>query len=418
MVDFKNNIRYANVDIPGKDLVIVAGSNPEDVKTAEQTASILTHDFGLEGLVLVTSKDNSDQKNLPKDVRRLYYGEFTGGESMFEGGRRTIIDLFDNKHVVFIKHFYSPLCKNKDRDAVKINDNIHEMRMLGSLLKRAQLRGDVNTKKFSLCAPYPAYVRSHSIEKLEEQGLYQGDSLGLFVSDCSTAGIKEMIGIDPHSSKIWSLLSDVGIYSQNIDPFQNPNNKDWRFYGSLTSKLKSDERFKALLKFCPFFEWLYTHEKDYKKLSGVQPDAGAYDRVTEFGLNTEIGLENIIAFIKERDGEGNNKIVGIQHYSHLQEKDIKGRDFIMIDDLIGTGGTSIETAKYLKERGANNVYIWVTHNAGRNPEKLERSKYIDGIVMLDTVRNKESEKFVYLEKSGILMGGAVYKSYNNLLHRH
>jgi len=83
--------------------------------------------------------------------------------------------------------------------------------------------------------------------------------------------------------------------------------------------------------------------------------------------------------------------------------------------LIASGGTAIKTAEYLKNRGAQDVYIWVTHNAGRDPNKLVKSEFIDGVVMLDTVWNKKADKFTYLQKSGILLGGGVYKSHMNLI---
>jgi len=287
--------------------------------------------------------------------------------------------------------------------------------MFGNLLQRSRKKG-IKPLKITLGAPYLPYVRAHSIEKYENIGFFQGDSLALIVKDWADAGIEEVIGVDPHSEKIWSYLSEHKIYSQSIDPFKDPSRKDFRLYQHLVKDLDTKKRDAKLLELCPFVEFYRKNKKKYSTLSLVDPDAGSYARAKNFAINTGIGLENIISFDKQRIGEGKSEIVGIRYYSSLQEKDIKGRDFLIVDDLISSGGTAIETAEYLKDRGAKNVYIWATHNAGTNPKKLKESKAIDEVVMLDTVQNQSADKFTYLPKSGILMAAAAYKSHMNLMH--
>ena len=41
-------------------------------------------------------------------------------------------------------------------------------------------------------------------------------------------------------------------------------------------------------------------------------------------------------------------------------KDLEGKNAIVVDDMIASGGSVLEVAKELKERGAKNVYICVT----------------------------------------------------------
>ncbi|HIH40263.1 MAG TPA: ribose-phosphate diphosphokinase, partial [Halobacteria archaeon] len=41
--------------------------------------------------------------------------------------------------------------------------------------------------------------------------------------------------------------------------------------------------------------------------------------------------------------------------------DVNGRDIVIMDDMISTGGTVLETAKMLKENGANDVYAFCVH---------------------------------------------------------
>ena len=41
--------------------------------------------------------------------------------------------------------------------------------------------------------------------------------------------------------------------------------------------------------------------------------------------------------------------------------DIEGRDCIMVDDMIDTGGTLCKAAEALKEHGAKRVFAYATH---------------------------------------------------------
>jgi ribose-phosphate pyrophosphokinase len=41
--------------------------------------------------------------------------------------------------------------------------------------------------------------------------------------------------------------------------------------------------------------------------------------------------------------------------------DVRGRPAILLDDMISTGGTMVEAAQVLRERGATTVYACATH---------------------------------------------------------
>nr|VXZ83459.1 Ribose-phosphate pyrophosphokinase [Klebsiella pneumoniae] len=41
--------------------------------------------------------------------------------------------------------------------------------------------------------------------------------------------------------------------------------------------------------------------------------------------------------------------------------DVAGRDCVMVDDMIDTGGTLCKAAEALKERGAKRVFAYATH---------------------------------------------------------
>ena len=81
------------------------------------------------------------------------------------------------------------------------------------------------------------------------------------------------------------------------------------------------------------------------------PDEGAMKRYSEHAPGP-------YAFgIKKRDWE-TGQIQGIQ----IQNKEaIKGQNILIIDDICSKGGTFYHSAKALKEAGAANIYLYVTH---------------------------------------------------------
>ena len=82
------------------------------------------------------------------------------------------------------------------------------------------------------------------------------------------------------------------------------------------------------------------------------PDEGAYKRYhSYFEVPTAFG-------IKERNWETQKieslRIAGAQHM-------IAGHDIIICDDILSRGSTLYFAAKALKELGARNIYVWVSH---------------------------------------------------------
>lgn len=82
----------------------------------------------------------------------------------------------------------------------------------------------------------------------------------------------------------------------------------------------------------------------------MYPDSGAEKRYSKsFCFPTVVGM-------KQRDFS-NGEII---KYDVLGA-DVKGKDVVIIDDLCSRGGTFIGASQALKERGANDVYLIVTH---------------------------------------------------------
>lgn len=69
--------------------------------------------------------------------------------------------------------------------------------------------------------------------------------------------------------------------------------------------------------------------------------------------------------------------------------DVSGRDAVIVDDFIASGGTLVEAAEKLVERGARSVWAAATHGlfSGDAPERLAASP-IERVVITDTVETQ------------------------------
>ncbi len=66
--------------------------------------------------------------------------------------------------------------------------------------------------------------------------------------------------------------------------------------------------------------------------------------------------------------------------------DVKGKDVLIPDDMVATGGTLVQAAKFLQARGARKIYACMTHGlfSGNAVEKIQNSP-ISEIVVTDTI---------------------------------
>jgi ribose-phosphate pyrophosphokinase len=69
--------------------------------------------------------------------------------------------------------------------------------------------------------------------------------------------------------------------------------------------------------------------------------------------------------------------------------DVAGRDAVLVDDFVATGGTLVEAAEQLVERGARSVIAAATHGvfSGDAAAKLAASP-IERVIVTDTVENQ------------------------------
>ncbi len=120
-----------------------------------------------------------------------------------------------------------------------------------------------------------------------------------------------------------------------------------------------------------------------KNLICVSPDAGGIERTR--GLATKINAD--LAIIDKRRPEpGKSKVMNIIG-------DVQGKDCIIVDDIIDSGGTIINAADALIKKGARNVHVFITHAvlSGDAINKIQKSK-IKKLIITDTIDNSKKIK--------------------------
>jgi ribose-phosphate pyrophosphokinase len=120
----------------------------------------------------------------------------------------------------------------------------------------------------------------------------------------------------------------------------------------------------------------YFKEKDLKNGVVVSPDVGGVKRASIFSKQLELPL----AILDKRRPAHN--IAEIEHIVG----DIEGKDAIIFDDLIDTGGTLVEAINILLDHGARKVYAAATHPifSGQALEVLGNSK-AEEVIVADTI---------------------------------
>ena len=120
----------------------------------------------------------------------------------------------------------------------------------------------------------------------------------------------------------------------------------------------------------------YLKSLGLKHLTIVAPDAGGGRRAE--AVANDLGAP--IAFgYKRRPDEQSVEVIAISG-------DVKGRDCVVVEDIITTGGTVSKLAAALREKGANRVLIAATHAvlSGDAMDRLKKAD-VEEVIVTDTV---------------------------------
>ena len=242
------------------------------------------------------------------------------------------------------------------------NDNLMELLLCIDALKRS------SAKNITAVIPYFGYAR-------QDRKVVPRTSISAkLVSNLITkAGADRVVTVDLHAGQIQGFF-DIPVDNLFATPI---------FARHVKKKIKS------------------------KKIICVAPDVGGTERARSLGKLLNVGLAIVD---KRRPKPGQSEVVNVIG-------DVTDKTCIIVDDIIDSGGTIINAAKALKQRGAYEVYVYITHGvlSGDAVKKIKNS-VIKNLVITDTINNGEKTKSVknieVLPISG-LMGEAIKRISNS-----
>ena len=144
-----------------------------------------------------------------------------------------------------------------------------------------------------------------------------------------------------------------------------------------------------------------------KNLMVVSPDVGGVVRAR--GLANRLGCDLAIVD-KRRPEAGKSEVMNIIG-------DVSGRHCVLVDDICDSGGTLVNAAAALKEKGATGVSAYVTHGVlSNNAVKRIEKSVMDEIVICDTIKPTEEDfnsKALRVLSVAPLLGEAIRRIANN-----
>ena len=185
----------------------------------------------------------------------------------------------------------------------------------------------------------------------------------------------------PFSAKLYAdLLRESGVEQvftvHNHSPF-SLRNLYKKHFGGLFIDLRPVDLYA---------DYLTTSDiVDEKNLVICAPDKGADEFATQLAEELKDHPVGYLKMSKSRLGE-RQVVVQTDERSPLNLEDIKGKDVVVVDDMVRTGRTILETCKVIREGNPRKIVFLVTHfYSSREGRGLLNDSVIDEIVTTNTI---------------------------------
>ena len=242
------------------------------------------------------------------------------------------------------------------------NDNLMELLLCIDALKRS------SAKNITTVIPYFGYAR-------QDRKVVPRTSISAkLVSNLITkAGADRVVTVDLHAGQIQGFF-DIPVDNLFCTPI---------FARHIKKNIKS------------------------KNIICVAPDVGGTERARALGKSLDVGLAIVD---KRRSAPGKSQVMNVIG-------NVKDKTCIVVDDIIDSGGTIINSAKALKDRGAKEVYAYITHGvlSGEAVKKIQKS-VIKKLVITDSIDNQirvNKAKNIEVLTVSNLMGEAIKRISNS-----
>ena len=238
------------------------------------------------------------------------------------------------------------------------NDNLMELLVVTDALKRS------SASSITAVVPYFGYARQ------DRKAAPRVPITAKLVADMmQTAGVDRVVKIDLHAGQI------QGFFDIPVD----------NLYGSIV--------FNDYLK-----------NRNFQNPIIASPDIGGVARARS--VAKALGLD-IVIVDKRREKANESEVMNVIG-------DVNGKDVILVDDMIDTGGTIVKAARAFKDRGATSVIACCTHAvlSGKAYENLKEDA-LDELVVTDTIPLKEPSDKIKVLSVAPIFGEVIRRVYHN-----
>ncbi|MEO1103412.1 MAG: ribose-phosphate pyrophosphokinase [Pseudomonadota bacterium] len=220
--------------------------------------------------------------------------------------------------------------------AYPANDNLMELLIIIDALLRASAR------RITAVIPYFGYARQD-----RKMGGRTPISAKLVANMITRAGVDRVLTLDLHAGQIQGFF-DIPTDNLYVAPVISRDIK---------------ERYPL------------------NNLMVVSPDVGGVVRARDLAKRIDAPLAIVD---KRRERPGDSEVMNIIG-------DVKGRDCLLFDDIVDSGGTLCNAAEALLDNGANRVSAYITHGvlSGGAVARIEASK-LEELVISDSIEASEA----------------------------
>lgn len=239
------------------------------------------------------------------------------------------------------------------------NINLMELLILTDALKRS------SASSITAIVPYFGYARQD-----RKAAPRVPITAKLVANMMQTAGIDRVVTMDLHAGQI------QGFFDIPVD----------NLYGSIV-----------------FND--YVKAKNLPNPVVASPDVGGVARARALAKN--LNLLDMVIVDKRREKANESEVMNVIG-------DVKGKDVILVDDMIDTAGTIVKAAEIFKERGATSVMAFCTHPVLSGPayERL-KTGFLDELVVTDTIPLAEELPCIKVLSAASLFGEVIRRVYHN-----
>ena len=238
------------------------------------------------------------------------------------------------------------------------NANLMELLIMTDALKRS------SAKSITAIVPYYGYARQD-----RKAAPRVPITAKLVANMFETAGISRMVTVDLHASQI------QGFFDIPVD----------NLYGAIL-----------------FLD--YIKSKNFKNPVIASPDIGGVARARYFAKKLDLDM---VIVDKRREKANQSEVMNIIG-------EVKGKDIILIDDMIDTAGTMVHGAQALKDLGANSVMACCTHPVLSGPafDRIQNGA-LDELVVANTIPMTRSCKKIKMLSTATMLGEVIRRVSNN-----